>query len=510
MTIELSPLGLYQTKQIKTVETLAIKHGISEDLLMERAGKAAFHLLRECWSTAQRILVICGSGNNGGDGYVLARHAHFAGLEVKVGFLGDKQQLNGAALHARNACENAHIPIEPFDKNQLLNNDVIVDAIFGTGLARKITGVWYAAMDAINQQNIPVLSLDLPSGLDSDTGAVRGIAISATVTITFIGVKQGLTTSQGPNYSGQIYCDNLDLPANLLSEIPPFAISLYLSHLTHYLQPRAKAAHKGQFGHVLVIGGNYGMPGSVCMAALAALRVGAGLVTVATRSSHIPIVVSTRPELMCLGVETPQDLELLFKKATVIIIGPGLGQDEWAKALLEAAIAVDCPQIIDADALNLLAQENRINRSSCEAHHWILTPHSGEAARLLNQTPEWVESDRFSAVKALQEKYKGVCILKGAGSLVADPHGLIAVCRAGNPGMATGGMGDVLSGVLGGLLAQGLSLQQASHLGVCLHAYAGDMAAQGEGERGLLALDLLPYLRKLANSPPFAQGVKTY
>lgn len=269
--------------------------------------------------------------------------------------------------------------------------------------------------------------------------------------------------------------------------------NLAISDYLHLLKPRKRDAHKGDFGHVLVIGGDYGMPGAVRMAAEAAARTGAGLVTVATRPEHIATVTATRPELLCYGIRKARDLLPLQKRATVIILGPGLGQTAWSNQIFNFTLKFQQPKIIDADALNLLAQ------SPQQADNWILTPHPGEAARLLKCDTTTIQQGRLAAAQALHTLYKGVIVLKGAGTIIcADPLNP-GICHAGNPGMATGGMGDVLSGILGGLVAQGLSLQQASELGVCLHAVAGDMAAKN-GERGLLASDLLPYLHKLVNS----------
>lgn len=259
------------------------------------------------------------------------------------------------------------------------------------------------------------------------------------------------------------------------------------------LAPRARDAHKGCFGHVLIVGGNSGMAGAVRLAGEAALRVGAGLVSVATKPEHVTAIVSGCPEIMVHGIKKPKELKKLANKATVIVIGPGLGQTAWSKKLFEQTLALPQPKIIDADGLNLLAKNPK------KSAEWILTPHPAEAARLLNNSVEYIQNDRIHAVRQLQQTYGGTAILKGAGSLIATEKSL-SICHAGNPGMASGGMGDVLSGVIGGLLAQGLLPQQAAELGVYLHAYAADLAAAQLGERGLIARDLLPYLHQLVNT----------
>lgn len=254
--------------------------------------------------------------------------------------------------------------------------------------------------------------------------------------------------------------------------------------------PRNPAANKGHFGHVLVVGGDTGMSGAARLAGEAAARSGAGVVSVATRTEHAAIISASVPELMCRGVENIADLLPMLKRATVVAIGPGLGQGEWAQSLFGVLLQSNLPMVVDADALNLLAIE------PMNKNNWILTPHPGEAARLLGQTVEEVQSDRRAAAIELQKKYGGVVVLKGAGTVVVDTKEGVGICTEGNPGMATGGMGDVLTGVIAGLLAQGVSLNQAAELGVCLHARAGDLAAE-EGQRGLLASDLFPFLRRL-------------
>lgn len=263
------------------------------------------------------------------------------------------------------------------------------------------------------------------------------------------------------------------------------------SMLRAWLPPRARASHKGDYGHVLVVGGDHGMVGAVRLAGEAAARTGSGLVSIATRAAHAAVIAAVRPELMCHGVECARDLRVLLQRASVIAIGPGLGQSAWAHDMLAAVLQMRLPRVVDADALNLLAQE------PMQCDHWVLTPHPGEAARLLGMTTKQVQADRLQAAQALQQRYGGVCVLKGAGTLVCTSES-VAICEAGNPGMASGGMGDVLTGVIAGLLAQGLSLVDAACAGVYIHAKAGDRAAQ-EGERGLLASDVMPHLRKLVN-----------
>ena len=271
---------------------------------------------------------------------------------------------------------------------------------------------------------------------------------------------------------------------------------LTLQSVQSWLTPRSHDANKGLFGRVLVIGGDYGMPGAVRLAAEGAARVGAGLVTVATRPEHIMSTISTRPELLCYGLESPvTDLPALIANATVIVLGPGLGQSPWSKAIFDTVLQSSLPLIIDADGLNGLAR----TLPKVPRQNWILTPHPGEAARLLTITVEQVQADREQAVQLLQQRYGGVIVLKGAGTLVATSNQPIQQCLAGNPGMASAGMGDLLSGMIAGLVAQGLDLWLAAQAGVMFHAEAGDRAARRHGERGLLASDLLVEIPALVN-----------
>jgi hydroxyethylthiazole kinase-like uncharacterized protein yjeF len=268
--------------------------------------------------------------------------------------------------------------------------------------------------------------------------------------------------------------------------------AIQLSAYQHYLKPRLRDWHKGLSGHVLVIGGAHGFSGAARMAAMAALRVGAGLVSVATDELSAPTMNIECPELMCHAMTHAEDLQPLLAKASVVIIGPGLQQSDWAKSLWKLVTALSMPVVVDADALSILA-------SDPERHtNWVLTPHPGEAARLLKLSTPDIQQDRLAAVTEIVKRYGSVAVLKGAGSLVAAPDHLPVICEQGNPGMATAGMGDILSGVIGGLLAQGVPAYEAACLGVVLHATAGDMAAK-DGERGMIATDLLPYLRHLCN-----------
>ena len=497
-TLPLSlPLALYRAAQVRELDRIAIEqYGIAGYTLMTRAASAAFDAMREHWPDPKRVMVLCGTGNNGGDGYVLARLAKEAGLEafseIKVLQLGDHGSLKGDALQAYQDWEKAGGQSSVFSSTTLQEADLIVDALLGTGLEREVTGEWAQAIAAVNASGLPVFSLDIPSGLNSDTGAVMGVAVHAERTISFIGLKQGLFTGDAADYCGKILFNDLQVPQEVYAGIEPSAVRIEHEIISRLLPKRSRTSHKGRYGHVLVIGGDHGMAGAVRMAGEAAARVGAGLVSVATRSAHAAVIASSRPELMCHGVERSEELRPLLKRATVIAIGPGLGQSDWAHMLLAAAMESGLPMIVDADALNLLAKD------PCTRDNWILTPHPGEAARLLDETVAEVQSDRFAAIEKLVNKFNGVCVLKGSGTLIKQQGEVTRVCEIGNPGMASGGMGDVLTGIIAGLVAQGLALEDAAQVGVYIHALAADKAA-AKGERGLIASDLMDNLRRLVN-----------
>ena len=489
------PFELYRAAQVRELDRIAIQErGIPGYTLMSRAGEVAFQRLRQRWPNARRIAVICGGGNNGGDGYVVARLARQAGLEVQVLTLADPETLRGNAQTAWRDASAAAVSIQPFNAVALKGVDLLVDAILGTGLERPVSGTWREAIEALNAHPADLFALDIPSGLHADTGAILGVAIQAAATMTFIGLKQGLFTGQGPACCGEINFADLDVPPDIYPALHPASWRYAGEDLPTLLPRRPRSAHKGYFGHVLVIGGELGLAGAARMAGEAAARCGAGLISVATRAAHAGLQAAVRPELMFHGVEQPNDLAPLLDRATVIAIGPGLGRSDWGRVMLHAALSSDKPLVVDADGLNLLAIEPAFREN------WILTPHPGEAARLLKMTPMEVETDRFAAVEDLALRYGGVAVLKGAGSLVASrEEGQVALCTAGNPGMASGGMGDVLTGVIAALVAQGLPLFAAAKAGVYLHGLAGDQAALAGGERGLLATDLLPFLRQAVN-----------
>ncbi len=480
--------GLYRAEQVRALDRRAIDVlGVAGIELMHRAAGAGLASLRRHWPQARRLAVGCGPGNNGGDGFLLAMLARAAGLHVELMALADT--VSTEAVQARQLWEQAGgVTCRWYAGDDLPVADVYVDALYGTGLHRAPGDDAAALIERFNASARPVLALDVPSGLDADTGQCPGRAVRATVTVSFIAAKRGLYTGQSADHVGALELASLDLSETLWEGAEPDAQLLAAA----CLPSRQRTGHKGNYGHVLAIGGDAGMHGAIELCGKAALRSGAGLVSVATcrSSSYKPGC----PELMGHGVDGPQTLQALLHRADVLALGPGLGQRSWGRELWFAALHAGKPSVLDADALNLLAREPR--RFD---HPVVLTPHPGEAARLLQGSCVDVQADRFAAARTLAVRYHAVVVLKGAGSLVADPAGKLAVCPWGNPGMASGGMGDVLTGVIAACWAQGCDAWQAACLGVGLHARAGDRAAAESGERGLLASDLFPYLRLLGN-----------
>ncbi len=480
---------LYSAAQVREMERYVIEQkDIAGIELMRNAGLAVFELIRQHYFS-KPVTVICGAGNNAGDGYVVAELALQAKVQLQVFYVTDPAQLSGDALLGYQRFVESGGVAQPFSTDCCLSDSIIVDALLGTGLNREITGAYASAIQMINDSICKVVAIDIPSGLHADTGNVMGVAVKANHTVSFIGLKQGLYTGFAVDHCGQIHFSALNVSADVYQQVV-----CEVKHITHcQVAKRQRSAHKGHFGHVLLVGGDHGYAGAIRLAAEAALRSGAGLVTVATRVNHLELIYNGRPEIMCHAVTEAEQLSALISKASVVVVGPGLGQGEWGKAMLQQVLVSDKSLVMDADALNLLAEQHVCREN------WVLTPHPGECARLLNQSTLDIAQDRFASVQSLQHQYGGVAVLKGAGSLICNGQE-IAISTTGNPGMATGGMGDVLAGLMGGLVAQKLSLYNAALTAVFFHGKAADMSAQNEGERGLLASDLMPYIRQLVNT----------
>ena len=487
------PTNIYSVAGVRELDRIAIEdHGVPGYELMQRAATAALDDALDVFPDRRRWQVLCGGGNNGGDGYVLARLAAERGIPVAVIAVLDPARLSGDAAVAYADFQAAGGVAEPWRGQLDTEATLICDALLGSGLDRNLNGDFAAAVDAVNAHPAPVHALDIPTGIEGDKGVVCGTAVVAELTTTFVGLKSGLFVGDGRSYCGEIRFAGLDIPPEWGTNVQPVYRRVDDEMLLNALPPRPLDAHKGHFGHVLVIGGGPGMPGAACLSGAAALRSGAGLVTVATHEAHAGALAAVRPELMVRDVRDAAALEPLLDSASVVAIGPGLGQDEWAREMLQAVRGCRQASVWDADALNLLAKQPDTHSLR------VITPHPGEAGRLLGTTAADVQRDRLAALKALQEKCGGVIVLKGAGSLVSSVNGVPWLATGGNPGMAAPGMGDVLTGIIAGLLAQGLAPEAAAAVGVAVHAEAGDIAAEN-GERGMLASDVIDTLPWVVN-----------
>ncbi|MDA7995296.1 MAG: NAD(P)H-hydrate dehydratase [Gammaproteobacteria bacterium] len=472
------PAELYRARETREIDRIAIaRHGAAGLELMRRAGESALRHITARHSGARHLLVVCGPGNNGGDGYVLAARAREVGMRVSVLAAGAPASEDAAAAareyrdsggEARDAESGAELPGDA---------DVIADALFGTGLGRAPQGVAADLIARINAASASgraaVFALDMPSGL-GDGGRAFSPCVRAHATLTFIGLKIGLFTGDGCDQAGEVLFDDLRVPGAARRAVRPVARIISPPELPR----RNRGMHKGEAGRVLVAGGARGMFGAALLSAEAALRCGAGLVTLASEAANLDLAALRRPELMsadALTANTPAD---------IVVLGPGLGMDEWGERVFKKFIGGDARLVVDADALNWLARHPQ------KRADWTLTPHPGEAARLLDCDVGEVQADRLAAAHEIAARFGGVCVLKGAGTLVVDGESAW-LCDRGNPGMASAGMGDVLAGTIGALLAQGASVADA----VWLHSHAADLAAQSCcGERGLLAGDVLMQL----------------
>lgn len=495
------PVSLYSASQVRALDAYAIGElQVPGYALMKRAGEAALRYLRSRWPRCHRIVIVCGGGNNGGDGYVLARFAQAAGLTVGVLAAVPPERLSGDARQAHADWIASGGRAQAFDGKLLGDAEVIVDALLGTGLAQPVRPEAARVIAALNEAGRPVFALDVPSGLDSDTGEPHGIAVRADCTVTFVALKTGLFIGRGPEHAGAVYFDDLEVsvPAQR-AEFAPRLERIVEAEIAAALPRRARTANKGDFGRVLIVGGGPGMPGAVRLAGEAALRTGAGLVTVAVWPDNVAGIVAGRPELICLPVREASGLAEPLERADVIAIGPGLGKTPWASELLATVLRTSKPLVVDADALNLIAEQAQRGSGPHHRDNWILTPHPGEAARLLGWSTAEVQQDRLKALTGLIERYGGTVVLKGAGTLVGTSGRIPGVCERGNPGMASAGMGDVLTGATAGILAQCADPWQAARVAALVHAMSGDVAARGGGERGLLASDVARELRTCVN-----------
>lgn len=491
--MERLPSFVYSLAAVRAAEQQArVACGLTGQTLMRRAAGAAFESVRANWPRVARLLVLCGPGDNGGDGYALAALAKAAGYHVvvvaPVGLPDD-----GDAAQFASDWQAAGGVLTDWHHVRLDQSELVIDALLGTGLSRPVTGVLASIIEAVNRAPVPVLSLDIPSGLSGEDGRVLGVAIEASVTLTFVALKPGLFLGDGLEKTGRLEAHALDLPDDVLAGHVPVMRRLTDAVLTNALPQRPRTQHKGLSGRVLIIGGGVGLLGAVRLAGEAALGVGAGLVQIATAPGQAVALAAACPDLMVSEVHGPEDLGDLLAAADVVAIGPGLGRTAWAESLWQAVCRCDQPLVVDADALNLLARQP-VRRSN-----WCLTPHPGEAGRLLGIPTSAVQADRLAALASLEARYDAAVVLKGAGTLVRHAGGP-SVCDRGNPGMAVGGMGDALTGVIAGIAAQRRCVvpgvdawSVACAAGVYLHVVAGDRAAS-RGQRVVRPGDLIRML----------------
>ena len=487
---------LFTAHQIRLMDQMLIdEYGISGLTLMSRAADASVDLLRERYPLARRVIVFCGTGNNAGDGYLVAAKLQDRAIDVLVVQVGDPQKVGEDASTARDRCSQQAVPImhwDAFQSGGLEQADVFVDALLGLGTAGPAREPFAQAIDWLNAQQAPVIALDVPSGLHPDFGFAEGAAVYASHTVTFIAPKLGLAAEQGPDFSGEVCVAPLGAPAAFFDQFEEKGVCVIEPTA---LPSRSRAAHKGHFGHVLVVAGGEGMAGAGLLAASAALRTGAGLVTLATHPSHAPSLTAYQPELMVQGVSDADPMTPLLERATVVAVGPGLGQSEWSKALFKKVKDSGLPMVMDADALNLLAE------MPSELPNAILTPHPKEAARMLGASA--VSRDRLEVLRALQDRYQSVVVLKGAATLVHDGKRAL-INQTGAPAMATAGMGDALTGCIAGLVAQGLAPGQAAAQGVAHHGRAGEWASADLGEVAVLASDVIARLGRSFRGDAYA------
>ncbi len=496
ISMTISDNYVYPSTEVSKIDNLAIKQeGIPGFVLMRRAADFSYQSAIECYPNTNSFIVFCGLGNNAGDGYLFASRALDEGKKAQVVYLSTPENLKGDAYLAYQEYEKLGGQIFPWSKDRELCADLYVDAIFGVGLNRSVDGVFLQAIQTINQSPIPVISLDIPSGLNPDTGEKMEDCISAQMTTTFVGYKKGLFLNSGPDCSGKISYSDLDIPECCFDSAKPSLRIVDKELSKNLLKKRPKTSHKGSFGHILIVGGNHGMGGAVRIASEAALRSGAGLVSVVTRAANIPIVTKLRPEIMCHSVdEDPNKINDFIAKASVVAIGPGLGLDDWAMTLFEQVFQSNLPMVVDADALNILSLKPRKRKN------WILTPHPGEAARLIGITNPRVQSDRIGSLQKLADSFSGTIVLKGNNTLIGSSNEMPYLITVGNPGMASAGMGDLLTGIIAGLLGQFKDIDQGlvSAVAAYIHGSSGDLAAE-QGERGLIATDLFRHLQQCLN-----------
>ena len=496
------------SQQIKNIDRRATREfGIPGTVLMENAATAVMAEMERFFDglAGVRVGILCGKGNNGGDGLALARRLVIRGVAVRVALLAPFSAVAGEAKVNLSILRKTDVQITQNASARSLSDiiawsDIVVDAMLGVGLSSPLKGLFLQAVDMINSAGKPVVTIDIPTGINADTGAIMGAAIMADLTVTMALLKRGLVLLPGAQYAGEVRVADIGIPTEVVDKEKITVALLNRGYAWGMISPRELDTHKGDFGHLMVIGGSPGKAGAAIMAARSALRTGAGLVSVAAPNNIVPIVQSQITEAMCipsaesiegtLGLGSEEELLKAAVGMSACAIGPGLSTHyETVQVIRNLIQQLTIPMVIDADGLNAVAGYiDLLKRAKAPV---ILTPHPGEMGRLLGISSAEVQKDRLRIASEFAAKYKVILVLKGAGTVVACPDGKLFINSSGNPGMATGGTGDSLTGMIGGFLAQGYPATQAACLGVYLHGLAGDLASKEKGEMGMIAGDLI-------------------
>ena len=491
---------LYSAAACRDIDALAMAPvaeggmGLTGQALMQRAAQFALDTLLLLCPQISAISILCGKGNNAGDGYLVGLLAKQLGVEVQIIAVSPTQQLTGDAFEACERVKSLGLVVEK--AGTPIRHSTVVDALLGTGSVGAPRPNFAAAIVAINSREGFVLSLDLPSGLNADNGEAF-VAVHADATVSFIARKIGLYTGKGPGLCGERLFSDLGVPEKLAKRFDSLSLRWWQSGL---LPELAVDSYKHQLGHVLIVGGCKGMGGAVVLAAEAALRSGAGLVTVATDPANLPGLLARLPEAMWvdpLSSDDTRSMQAALSRASVVVLGPGLGRSAWAGRVLEVVASYNGPLVIDADGLYWLANQDQRPVLKTMASPLFLTPHAGEAARLLNRTVDEVVNQPRQSVIDMSRAHNATCLLKGPGTMMGNQH-VQTICGHGNPGMATAGMGDVLAGLVGSFIAQQPNDSESAFCAaVLLHSAAADRAALDTTERGIIASSTIPYIASL-------------
>lgn len=481
-------MKLYTREQAYQLDKLAIQQDRQPGRqLMQKAAEAVWRAIQNRWSNVNHIVVLAGSGNNGGDAFALALLARNNGVIVDIVSVGDLSHQSPESAFYRQQWQMSGGTVTPWT-DSCPECDLIVDGLLGIGLSKSLTSDWQTMVESINAHQAPKVCIDIPSGLNANTGNAMPCAIQADLTVTFIARKVGCYLADGPDYCARLEFDDLGLSTASRRQVDA-VVQLLDETNVRLPATRRKNSHKNQFGHVLVVGGNRGLSGAVQLAGMAALRAGTGLVSLCVHPQNYPLTTSA--ELM---QSDWSELDAMVERASVVVVGPGLGRCQQATRVLEQLACIDKPMLIDADALDAGFI------SSLATQRAILTPHPGEAARLLNNSTADIQQDRIEALQKMMQHWPAVCVLKGAGTLIGQRDELLTLCARGHAGMATAGMGDVLSGIIAAYLAQGLDPLLAAQTGVLVHSLAAEEYARNFDANSLIASDVIDRIAMVSQS----------